>query len=59
MQGGKVVDKSAFPLPPGKLTTVTWLGMLSIALLGKFRGTGLMLALKRSTAAFALDRHCV
>ena len=31
--------------------------MLSIALLGKFWGTGLMLALKRSTAAFALDRH--
>jgi hypothetical protein len=31
--------------------------MLSIALLRKFRGTGLMLALKRSTAAFALDCH--
>jgi hypothetical protein len=31
--------------------------MLSIALFRKFRGTGLMLALKRSTTAFALERH--
>ena len=31
--------------------------MLSIALLRKFRRACLMLALKRSTAAFALDCH--
>ena len=31
--------------------------MLSIALPGQFRGTSLMLALKRSTTTFALDGH--
>lgn len=45
MQDGKVVNKSAFPLPSGQLATMAWLGMLPIALLGQLRGTGLMLAL--------------
>ena len=31
--------------------------MLSIALPGQFRGTSLMLALKRPTTTFALDGH--
>lgn len=36
---------------------MAWLGMFSIALLGQFRRTGLMLAFQGGTTTFSLDSH--